>query len=112
MDQQDNIIFLEPPRLDTEKSEDRVVEAVMRLKNEPIKQVNWPVVMAWLIVGQASMVCGVFIPSNAGVGVKLLGALAFLVSILCVGAAILYRDAPRFWVVRKLGSRRWKRNRV
>lgn len=105
MDQDDKIIVLDRHRPGAGKAEDPVLEAVMRLKDEPIKQVNWPAVKTWMIVGFLSMASGILIPSNAGLGLKIVGAVAMLVSVICVAIALLYREAQVFWVVRKVGSR-------
>ncbi len=101
MKEDDNVIALhrqQAPRPPMRPVDDPILAAVMKLKEQPVRQVNWPAVVTFLIISIVAMTSAALVPAAADAAIRWPTAMGLVVSVLSAGAAMLYRYAPDFWV--------------
>jgi len=112
MKKDDNVIELHPrqgPRAPAQLVEDSIVTAVMKLKEQPIRQVNWRAVITFLAISMVAMAGAALVPAAADSGIRWPAATALVVSVLSAGAAALYRYAQSLWVPLRVRRRPLRR---
>lgn len=97
---ENNVVLLSQRSQVSTKPSNGVEAAVARLKKQPIKRVNWVAVHCLMGIGTVGMLTATFMPPAASSGVKWAATVVFFSSLVAWGAAVLYRYAPAFWVVR------------
>ena len=85
---------------------DRVHDAIMRLKEQPIKGVNWRAVFGLLAAGTAGLIASSLSSLLASHEPSWVAFAWPLLSISAAAAALLYRHVPALWVVQRHGSKR------
>jgi hypothetical protein len=112
MNKDDNVVELHPrqgPRTPAQPVEDSIVAAVMKLKEQPMRQVNWRAVTTFLAISMVAMASAALVPGAADAGIRWPAAMALVVSVLSAGAAMLYRYAPSFWIPLRIHRRPLRR---
>jgi hypothetical protein len=106
MDVDDNIVVL-PTRAGTQPAQDDpILAAVLKLKDQPLRQVNWPAVSTFMVISMVAMIGALLVPSTADAGVRWAAAMGLVIGVMASGVAVLYRHAPSFWVTRRPRTRR------
>jgi hypothetical protein len=108
MEGDDNIVVLPTRATAQPPQEDRVVAAALKLKGQPMRQVNWPAVITFLVISIGGLTGAAVVPSTADAGVRWSAVMALMIGFMSGGLAVLYRHAPSFWVVRRPKARRAK----
>ena len=91
-----------PTRAGTQPAQDDpILAAVLKLKDQSLRQVNWPAVSTFMVISMVAMIGTVLVPSTADAGVRWAAAMGLVIGAMASGVAVLYRHAPSFWVVRK-----------
>ncbi|MDR7115629.1 hypothetical protein [Caulobacter sp. BE254] len=105
MDDNDNIVVL-PTRAENQPPmDDPILAAVRKLKEEPLRQVNWPAVITFVVISMVAMIGSILVPSTADAGIKWAAAMGLVIGAMASGVAVLYRHAPSFWIVRRPKTR-------
>lgn len=100
MEGDDNIVVLPTRATIQPAEEDRITAAALKLKGQPIRQVNWPAVVTFLTISIVGLTGAALVPSTADAGVRWSAVMALMIGFMSGGLAVLYRHAPSFWVVR------------
>jgi hypothetical protein len=101
MDSNDNIVVLRTQGENRSDTDDPILAAVRKLKDQPLRQVNWPAVATFMAISMAAMLGSALVPETAGNGLKWAAAMGLMIGTMACGVAVLYRHVPGLWVVRK-----------
>lgn len=106
MESDDKIVVLSARTATPSVEEDRISSAVLNLSQQPMRQVNWPAVITFLVISILGLVSGALAPNAVGGGVTWNAVMALMIGLLSGVLAVLYRYLPSLWTLRRPSERR------